>query len=102
MPLAMDILEVIKNLNFILLVICQIIIIIDEEPIHENPFLSENPGPGSQGSIGHGKSGVSQGSGENGSQTNENIYENLSLPGNPGNATGLKEDAISHGHLGGN
>ena len=43
----------------------------------------------------------SQGSGQNGNQTNENIYESLPLPGNPGNDKELKEDAISHGHLGG-
>ena len=37
--------------------------------------MSENPGAGSQGSVGHGKSGGSQGSGQNGSQTNENNDE---------------------------
>ena len=59
--------------------------------------MSEKPGAGNGGSVGHGKSGGSQGSGQNGSQTNENIYESLPLPGNPGN-----EDAISPGHPGGN
>ena len=62
--------------------------------IHETPSLSENPGAGIQGSVGHGKSGGSQGSGQN-----ENNYENPSLPGN---ATELKVDDISHGYLGGN
>ena len=70
--------------------------------IHETPSLSENPGAGIQGSVGHGKSGGSQGSGQNGCQTNENIYENPSLTGNPENATELKVDDISHGYLGGN
>ena len=74
----------------------------EERPIPESPSLSENQGAGSQGSVGHGKPGGSQGSGPNGSQTNENIYESLPLPGNPGNDVELKEDDISHGHPGGN
>ena len=63
--------------------------------------MSENPVAGSGGSVGHGKSGDSQGFGQNGSQTNENIYESLPLAGNPGNDVELKEDDISHGHPGG-
>ena len=73
----------------------------EEKPIPQSP-LSEDPGAGSGGSVGHGKSGGSQGSGQKGSQTNENIYESLPLPGNPENDKDLKEDAISHGHPGGN
>ena len=67
------------------------------ENIYESPNLSEYPGAGSGGSVGHGKSGGSQGSGQN-----ENIYESLPLAGNPGNDVELKEDDISHGHPGGN
>ena len=59
--------------------------------------MLENSGAGSQGSVGHGKSGVYQGSGQTGSQTNENIYENLPLIGIHGN-----EDTISPAHPGGN
>ena len=64
--------------------------------------LRSQPGTLKGGSVGHGKPGGSQGSGPNGSQTNENIYESLPLPGNPGNDVELKEDDISHGHPGGN
>ena len=56
--------------------------------------LRSQPGTLKEGSVGHGKSGGSQESGQNG---NENIYESLLLPGDPGN-----EDAISPGHPGGN
>ena len=59
--------------------------------------LRSQPGTLKEGSVGHGKSGSSQESGQNGNQTNENIYESLPLPGDPGN-----EDAISPGHPGGN
>ena len=62
----------------------------EKKSFHESPSLSENPGANSQGSVGHGKSEGSQGSGQN-----ENIYDSISLPGNPGNA-------ISPGHPGGN
>ena len=114
-------------MNFILLIICQIIIIIwtlgheksgdsqgsgqngnqtneneEEKPIPESPVLSENQGASIGGSVGHGNPGDSQGSEQNGSQTNENIYESLPLPENPGNGKDLKEDAISHVHPGGN
>ena len=54
----------------------------EEKPISESPSLSEK--------------------GSDGSQTNENIYESLPLPENPGNGKDLKEDAISHVHPGGN
>ena len=46
--------------------------------------MSENSGAGSQGSVGHGKSGGSQGSGQNGIQVNENIYESPSPTEYPG------------------
>ena len=55
-----------------------------------------------EGPVGIGESEGSQGSGQNGNQTNENIYESLSLPGNSGHDKELNEDAISHGHPGGN
>ena len=58
----------------------------------------EKSGTLREGSVDHGKSGGSQGSGQNDSQTNESF----SLPENPGNDVELKEDDISLGHPGGN
>ena len=59
------------------------------ENIYESPSMSEYPGAGSQGSVGHEKSEGSQGSGQNGNQTNVNnekkpIHENPILSENSG------------------
>ena len=53
-----------------------------------------------KGSDGHGKSEGSQGSGQNGIQINENIYESPSMSENPGAEDG-SPGSVSHGKSGG-